>query len=289
MATRRTAELLGAIDRLAKAEDAFVGAEFLAPVLRGAGVGVRIAGIRCRLAVRPADFEGWGVFAARSTTAADVLRPASWGERRKYLALFPAVRIILTGREGAQWSGVAANAGDERFAIAGLVPVRFVEDGELFETVVTRFDGGQFWFDSVDTRCDPGAAAFLREALGRLAPPERIERRGLTAKQRAAYTLIYRMRLAQLQLDERARGEDRLRAALLHAGADLRDYSEQGDVYRVSYTVDGTRHTSVVRKNDLSVVTAGICLSGRDRNFDLGSLVGVLREGRDRNRIVRTM
>src|SRR3954453_6769001 len=132
MMARRTSDVFGAIDRLAKAEDAFVGTEFLAPVLRGAGVGVRVAGVRCRLAVRPADFEGWGVFAARSTTAADVLRPASWGERRKYLALFPAVRIILTNRDGVQWSGVAANAGDERFVIAGLVPVRFVEDGELF-------------------------------------------------------------------------------------------------------------------------------------------------------------
>jgi hypothetical protein len=250
---------------------------------------VRIAGVRCRLAVRPADFEWWGVFAARSLTAAEAIRRASWGERRKYLALFSTVRIILTRRDGDTWKGVAANGGDDRFAIDGLVPVRFVEDGELFDTVVTRFDGGQFWFESVDTRCDPGAAAFLRESLGRLVAPEKVERRGLTAEQRTAYALVHRMRLAQLQLDERARGEGRLRAALQHAGADLRDYSEQGDVFRVSYVVDGTRHSSVVRKDDLSVVTAGICLSGRDRSFDLGSLVGVLREGRDRHRIVRTM
>ena len=66
MVKRRKADILGAIDRLAREEDAFARAEFLAPVLRGAGVGVRIAGVRCRLAVSPADFEGWGVFRASS-------------------------------------------------------------------------------------------------------------------------------------------------------------------------------------------------------------------------------
>jgi hypothetical protein len=64
MAKRQKRDILSAIDRLAKAEESFVGSEFLAPVLRGAGVGVRIGEVRCRLKVSPADFEGWGVFKA---------------------------------------------------------------------------------------------------------------------------------------------------------------------------------------------------------------------------------
>ena len=278
------AKVHAALDRLAAAERKFVGSEFLAPVLRGMGVGVRIAGVHCRLKVEPADFEGWGVFEAVSHTRAKLIGRATMGARRKYLALFPAVRLILCRQVDSHWHAVAAHRGDSRFAIEGLAPMRLVESGEgdLFETVNARFDGGFFWFDEVDSRGDPAAAAYLRESLASMREPRKLARKGLTAEQRAAYALNYAQRLEQIMKDQRAAAEGRLRAALGHAGADLRDYSDRGEVFRVSYEVDGRRHTSVVRKNDLTVQTAGICLSGQDRNFDLASLVGVLREGESR-------
>jgi hypothetical protein len=287
MAKRQKRDILIAIDRLAKAEETFVGSEFLAPVLRGGGVGVRIGEVRCRLKTSPADFEGWGVFKAVSFDQAKHVRDATMGERRRYRALFPAVRLILVNREEDEWLAIAANSGDARFDVSGLVPPRFVEEAELFETIITRFDGAQFWFEGVDTRADPGAAAYLRESLQKMVDPKLIARSGLTAEQRSAYALNHAMRLEAIEAEERAKPEGRLKRALAHAGAELRDFSEQPEVYRVSYTVDGQRHTSVVRKDNLAVVTAGICLSGRDNDFDLSSLIGVLREGEDEGRIVR--
>ena len=69
-----------------------------------------------------------------------------------------------------------------------------------------------------------------------------------------------------------------LRDALGHAGAEFVNYAEHRDGYRVTYNVGNARHTSSVAKNDLTVQTAGICLAGEDRKFDLASLVSVLRE-----------
>ena len=290
MSKEKKRNILDAIDQLAKAESEFIGSEFLAPVLRGGGVGVKFAGVRCRLAVAPASFEGWGIFQAETHTQAKFLRAPTLVQRRQYLALFPAVRLILTMREQGLWLAIAANSGDSRFTLTAPAPVRFVDDDtELFDTVVTRFDGSQFWFDRVDDRSDPAAASYLRQSLTGLLEPDKVQRPGLSAEQRLAYLFAYKARLEEMLRDERNRAENRLKVALEHAGAQLRDYKEQGDFYRVSYDVDGRRHTSVVRKDDLAVVTAGICLSGQDRHFDLGSLVGVLREGAEEGRIVRIL
>ena len=123
---------------------------------------------------------------------------------------------------------------------------------------------------------------------------ERLSRPGLTAEERIAYGVSYWCRYLAAEEARRKREaarmameEDRLRQALAHAGADLKGFIERPDVYTVTYEVDGQRHVSVVSKQDLSVQVAGICLSGQDGNFDLHSLVGVIREGQDEGGIVR--
>jgi len=269
------------LERLAAAEERAFAAEFLAPMLRGGVVQVRIAGVVCRLTVQPGEFEGWGVFRPNSPATAVLVRPARLVERRQYLDLLPLLRVIVCLRQDDQWLAIPAHRADARFRIDGLVPVRLIEEAQLFEVLIARFDGSQCWYDEMDPRRDPGTAAYLRDSLGRMVEPERLVRPGLTAEERAAYVLNHAPRW-QAELDARRdRVEERLRAALSHAGAAFRGYQERGDVYRVTYQVDGQRHASVVARGDLSVQVAGICLSGEDHHFDLQSLVGVLREARE--------
>jgi hypothetical protein len=154
-------------------------------------------------------------------------------------------------------------------------------------------------------RHDPATSAFLRTALHERLEPVDLERRGLSAEERAAYELNYWELVRPALLEEvqqqnprhrrRSRnpraGEEesqrpeadaaghRLRDSLSHAGARLVDYLERADSFRVHFTVGGRPYTSSVDKNDLTVQVSGICLSGEDQKFDLASLVGVLREG----------
>jgi hypothetical protein len=267
------------ISRLADGEAQFLRTQFLAPVMGEGTVRVRIAGAICRLRIRPRDFAGWGVFHPTSFNDASHKRDATLRERRDYLALFPAVRLILVSREGPTWLAQPAQFADNRFKAEGAIPVHLVDDAEAFDTVVARFDGERFWFDEVDPQADPTAAAYLREAMLHPRHPRTLTRPGLTPEQRAAYSAEHTERLRRRLASERATGEYRVREALEHAGARLRGLNERHGFYQVTYTVDGRRHTSVIRKNDLTVQSAGICLSGMDATFDLASLVSVLREG----------
>lgn len=277
----RRPNILDTIDRLAAAEERFLTQEFLAPLTRGgAKVRVRIAGAICEMTVTGRTAEGFTVLRPRSHTEAAPVRPATMAERRAYLRLFPAVRCILTRREGDAWAA-ALCAVDPRVPENVPVDVRLVEDADLFDTVVARFDGRSFWFDSTDDQVDSRLATYLREQLVRMTQPTHLDHAGLTAAHHDAYAALHAQRQAAIEADAQTRDQRRLGRALAHAGATLGTFTDAGrDAYRVTYTVDGQRHVSVVRKADLTVQVSGICLSGRDRDFDLNSLVGVLR-GRD--------
>ena len=274
------------LNRFAQQEEEFLQREFLAPALPGGTVRVRLGGVICKMRIEPADFRGWGLFQPISHKNARLQREATLAERRSYLQILPQIRLIVCRRVGDSWYGSAASFGDSRIRLAGLAPINLAEEVQLFDCVRTRYDGSQFWFDEADMRHDPSRSAYLRSQLGEQTAPEGLDRSGLTAEERAAYELNY-WELSQPPGDARDLADlaeadpiqHRLRESLSHAGAQLIDYLERADSFRVTYSVGGRQYTSSVNKEDLTVQVAGICLSGEDQKFDLGSLVGVLREG----------
>ena len=63
---------------------------------------------------------------------------------RDYLALFPAVRLLLLARARSHWLAVPAHRGDSRIQVEGPVRVHLATGVEPFQQVIARFDGAVF-------------------------------------------------------------------------------------------------------------------------------------------------
>jgi len=282
------------IDELAAAQDAFVGTRFVAPVLPGGKVRVRIAQVVCELEIEGDPEPGLALLEALSPERARVIGPARRRQIAEYLGLFKRVRLLLLEQRGAIWYAIPSQGGTQPVPVDGVVPVVLVAGCGRFDAIVSRFDGARFIFEARDRRHERAAADYLRRAYEQGLAPRQLDRPGLTKQQREGFALLlWREALRERERAERrARREERrerraresleerLRDALAHAGGELHGFVEHADRYQVTWSVDGGRFTTAIEKSEqLSVMVAGICLSGQDRRFDLNSLVGVMREG----------
>jgi hypothetical protein len=268
------------LTQLAAHEAQLSETQFLAPCVRGGKVRTRVAGLVYTFRPEPSNFEGWGIFQPISSDTARLMEEADLPAVASYLKQFPVVRLRL-GRalQGQNWLAYPVNEGDarQRWGAARPVPVHLVTEGAPFEPVVARWDGAACWFEEVDRRADPLVAEQLREAQQQLSLPEALRFKGITPEMRAVYDLVAQQsKEFQAALRPR-RDEERLRDALQLGGGELRGVHDRGGFWLVEWTTrDGERHTSAIGKRDLTVISAGICLSGGDRAFDLQSLVGVV-------------
>lgn len=289
-------------DALASVERGLTRVDFLAPRvgLEDAKVKVCVEGLLHTFAVsEPADFVGWGIWRAVNMRVARLVEPASLSQVERYLSLLPRVPLILIRRlRGQRWLAIAGNASDASQRVSSLRDARapqvieLVGEGDAFDRVIAGWDGVRWWFESLDVRADFASSERLRDALeARRAPDEVFATlRGLSPEQRSAYEIawgalvreleaIVAARLAKTQAHDR----ERLRRALESAGGVLERSHATPDRRRwvVEWrTSQNVKQTSVIDMRDLSVVSAGLCLSGEDRKFDLESLVGVV-EGAD--------
>ena len=268
------------LNQLTAQEDQLRSTQFFAPCVRGGQVRTRVAGLVYTFSPKPGDFEGWGIFQPISDDTAEVVEEAGLPIVAEYLRHLLLLRLRLVhALKGQSWLAYPVNESDarQRWGSAQPVPVHLVTEGAPFETIDVRWDGGARWFEEVDRRAEPQVAERLREAMRAITPPESVRFKGLTPEMRTAYDLAAQEAQEFQALMQPRRDEARLREALTLGGGELREFHDRGDFWLVEWTTrDGERHTSAIAKNELTVVSAGICLSGQDRDFDLQSLVGVV-------------
>jgi hypothetical protein len=267
------------INQIADAEAQLSATQFIAPCVKGGRVRTRVAGMVYTFTPKPLQFEGWGIFQSVDTKTATVVEEADLPQIGEYLQHFPQIRLRLAHQlRGQTWLAYPVNEVDmrQRLQVVKPIAVHLVTEGVAFEQIITRWNGQSCWFEEIDRRTDPAIVETLQSAVKQLTPAEDLQFKGITPEIRTVYELATRRieGFAQPQQDEK-----RLRKALQLGGGELRQFHDRSDYWTVDWrTADGVRHTSAIAKTDLTVISSGICLSGRDRDFDLQSLVGVMEQ-----------
>ncbi|HEY9699037.1 MAG TPA: hypothetical protein V6D10_17365 [Trichocoleus sp.] len=265
------------LNQIANAEAELRSTQFLAPCVKGGRVRTRVASMVYTFIPKPQQFEGWGIFQPVDEQTAMLVERANLPQLVAYLQQFLTIRLRLAYRlQNQTWLAYPVNEADmrQRFKVVKPVPVHLVAEGVTFEQIIARWNGNFCWFEEIDRRADPTTIETLQSKLNQLIPVDELQFKGITPEFRSLYELVAQRTegFAQPQHDEK-----RLRQALKLGGGELHQFQDRGDYWTVDWTTsDGVHHTSAIAKDDLTVVSSGICLSGRDRDFDLQSLVGVM-------------
>ncbi len=275
---------LNLIERLSRQEHRLGGQEFLAPLVQGGRARVRLDGLVYEFAIANAQ-PGWSICRVLDAQRAEPVEEALPWQRGDYLACWPVLRLVLLEPlNDDAWLALPFNPSDaaQRFGMAGPQVVQLVEQGQSFQRVIGRVEGKTIWYDDEDRRADMRIAEQLREALS--ADQDTPGVPGLGAGEQAAYVLrLNSLRTAHAIAEVESATtttETRLRHALEIGGARLLGYALTDYGLQVTWERNGQRSV-VLLNDDLSVISAGVCLSGQERRFDLASIVGVVEASPD--------
>jgi len=284
-----SSNILDMISQAAILESEDLKKRFIAPVHGGCPVvRVSIGGMIRTLPVRPEDFEGWGIFECRGRkrkTARMVGNPTG-DDIDGYLSMLPSMkfRLCLCPGDDSNWVAYPCNedSARKRFGVCEPVVVRLVDGATKFDAIIARYDGIKWWFDSLDMSDNLLIVEELRQLSSAMSPPYSIRIKGLTPEMRKAYDINMNPIPVAGAIDVPMTDEEKISLSLARGGGRLISFIDRGDRWTVEWeTSTGERHSSAINKEDMTVISAGICLSGGDRAFDLQTLVGVVERRND--------
>lgn len=278
--------------RVAQQERKLLNQEFLtpyAPELKSAVV--KVDGLAYKFRIVGFRGTGYGIFRPVDSSCAKFLREADDGLVRNYLTALPGINFILVCQTDRGWCGYPMNMESARkqIGLESEVIVKAVSDAERFDIVTARFDGLHFWFDELFPGGDPAKALKIRECFtDRHRNTSSMRSKfdgiaGIIPEERQAFNLA----LSSWEMFQKQTTEGRLKEFLARGGASLESYVIRGQNIEIRWSSgSGRRYNSLVNKNTLNVVSAGICLSGGDSRFHFKDLPGVINEGETRELIV---
>ena len=273
------------LNQLAAKEEELNSSQFVAPYVREGKIRTKVLGMVYTFVAEPRDFEGWGVFQPIDGKSAMVVEEPNLPQIAQYLQNLQPLRLRLAyPLRNQTWLAYPVNEADmrQRCGYCKPVPVHLVREGTQFEVAIARTDGFSWWFDECDRRADPMVTEQLKENVKQVTLPSDLHFKGMTPEMRTVYELVTQQAKEFSALQKQQKDRERLGDALKMGGGELNEFRERQDHWVLEWTTaDGDRHTSAISKNDLTVISAGICLSGEDEKFDLQSLVGVVEGSED--------
>jgi hypothetical protein len=277
-------DVLDLIAKIGAGENSITEREFVSPIFNNTLVATRVCGLIYAFTI-PKTNPGWYKIRPIDGKRARIIGPADPMEIEQYQKFLDRVRLVLVMKNGPVYMAIPDKANKFGFASNELLPIFLTDDTVMdFDRVLARFDGSNFWFESVDLANDPTKADYLRISIEKLLDPKKIKFSGLTFEEKLAYS-------CKVTLDKKF-VEDKKKLSLKedveHAGGKFVRFAEKSDHFSVTYKVDGEEFTSTISKDPRHmVITAGICLQNNDKTFNLKSLITVVREAQDRDIVHR--
>lgn len=277
--------ILDLIKSIGKKERAISKEVFISPIFNTDQVVTSVNGLIQKLSI-PETKPGWYKIKPINLVKAKILGDADFMEIDGYLKKLDKIRMLIVYKDKDIFFGIPLKNNNVGLDFSQPIPILLASEdqAQFFDLVSCRYDGANVWYHEPDMTNDPAKSEYLRDQFEKYFDPKKIQYKGLTLEEKLAYALRY-------NLDKKFREtlkENMLKKDVEHAGGQFVKFLERKDHFSVTYLVDGQSYTSYVSKDPAHhVITAGICLSGGDRAFDLASLVNVLREGQHKGRIHR--
>lgn len=276
------------LNKLASQERALLETKIFAPYVKnGTNILLRINGTVYKLKTSKFKQDGFGIFRATDANHARRLRAANISEVSEYLQLLPKAEFILIHKHD-RWLAYPANQHSFKQKFnkePDLLTILMADNVEILDSIEARFDGFNFWYENTKIPENAEIREKLRESI-------------ITQEYKLPTNLDYSLLAEEAKSFKFACDfhreankpplEKQLNKEFEKVGASVDRYIERGTNVEVQWKDNHTKktYTSVLNKDTFSVVTAGICLSGGDKKFDLQSLVSVCREGEQGHRIV---
>lgn len=265
------------LQKLISEEHQVINKEILCPVITGDKVVTRINGIIMSFKPIPSNFVGWGIFRIKDYKSAIFVEEPSIRQKRLYLEQFPKTQLIICSHNENMTVGAKLhNDGRYNFDATSLF---FPNNISLFDVIDVRDLNGRFYYEKHSSRY----RAYVDEAKKYFAEETEPSKVKIWNPFLTAYKFAYDELIKVKELTI----EQKVKQAIYRAGGKYRGFTDRGETLTVQFTINGETFTPTVNSKTLMLESAGICLSGGDRAFDLQSFVHIAREGLDRNDIVR--